>query len=109
MYQPSTDVLKKIRQEIDYNGDDLTAIINTPSFRELFGNLQGEKLKRPPKGYDVDHPQIEWLKMKSFLVMHPAKDSTVTQKYFLSDVLNIFRNIIPFNKFLNTAINGECS
>jgi uncharacterized protein (TIGR02453 family) len=106
IYQPSADALKKIRQEIDYNGDDLTKIIDTPGFRELFGSLQGEKLKRPPQGYNADHPQIEWLKMKSFLVMHPAKDRTITQKYFLSYVLDIFRNIIPFNKFLNTAINN---
>ncbi len=105
IYQPAAEALKKIRQEIDYNGDDLNTIMNAPRFIKLFGDLQGEKLKNPPKGYDADHPQIEWLKMKSFLVMHPAKDSTITQKHFLSHVLDIFQNIIPFNKFLNTAIN----
>lgn len=104
IYQPASDALKKIRQEVDYNGDDLITIINAPRFRKLFGDLQGEKLKRPPQGYDADHPQIEWLKMKSFLAMCPTQDSVVTQQNFLSHVLEIFQAIIPLNKFLNTAI-----
>ena len=104
IYQPSADALKKIRQEIDYNGDELNAIVNAPHFRKLFGDLQGEKLKRPPKGYDAAHPQIEWLKMKSFLGMHPVKDSMVTQQNFLSQVLEAFQAMVPFNQFLNASI-----
>ena len=105
IYQPDADALKKIRQEIDYNGDDLDAIINAPQFKKLFGSLQGEKQKRPPKGYDLDHPQIEWLKMKSFLAMYAVKDSVVTQKDFLSRVLDTFQVLIPLNQFLNTAMD----
>ena len=105
IYQPAADALKRIRQEIDYDGDDLVKIVNAPRFKKLFGDLQGEKLKRPPKGYDTNHPQIEWLKMKSFLAMCPTQDSVVTQQNFLSQVLEVFQAIIPLNKFLNTAIS----
>jgi len=104
IYQPAADSLKRIRQEIDYHGDDLITIVNAPRFRNIFEDLQGEKLKRPPKGYDTNHPQIEWLKMKSFLAMCPAQDSTITQQNFLPQVLEVFQAIIPLNKFLNTAI-----
>ncbi len=105
IYQPTTDALKKIRQEIDYNGDGLESIVNTPHFKKLFGDLQGEKLKRPPKGYDLDHPQIEQLKMKSFLAMYYVKDHVVTQKDFLPRVLDAFQALTPLNQFLNTAID----
>lgn len=104
IYQPTADVLKKIRQEIDYNADALLAIMHAPRFKKLLRGLQGEKLKRVPKGYDAIHPQAELLKMKSFLVMHPIQDSTITQEEFLDHILEIFQEIVPFNKFLNTAI-----
>ena len=104
IYQPSPDALKKIRQEIDYNGNDFDTIVNAHRFKELFGDLQGEKLKNPPRGYDVKHPQIEWIKMKSFLALHPVKNSVATQLDFSSHVLSVFRAMIPLNKFLNTAI-----
>jgi hypothetical protein len=105
IHQPSADALKKIRQEIDYNADGLMMVINAPRFKELFGALQGEKLKRMPQGYDVDHPQAELLKMKSFVAMHHASDSMVVQKDFLPHTLEILQEITPLNKFLNTAID----
>ena len=43
--------------------------------------------------------------MKSYLVTHPVTDSAVTQKDFLSQVLEVFQAIIPLNQFLNTAIS----
>lgn len=104
IYQPTTDVLKKIRQEIDYNGNDLDVIVNSHHFKKSFGSLQGKKLKRAPQGYDLDHPQIEWLKMKSFLAMYPMTDGIVTHVDFLSQVLELFQTLTPLNQFLNTAI-----
>ena len=104
IYQPTSDVLKKIRQEIDYQTDELLEIIYAPHFKKLFGDLQGEKLKRTPQGYDATHPQAELLKMKSYLAMHPMTDNVVTHQDFLSQVLAAFQVMVPFNKFLNRAI-----
>ena len=105
MYDPASDALKKIRQEIDYHADELLSVLNAPRFKQLFGALQGEKLKKTPQGYDAAHPQAELLKMKSYLVTYPITDSTVTQKDFLAQVLEVFQAMIPLNKFLNTAIS----
>lgn len=105
IYQPTTEALKKIRQEIDYQAAGLRTIVTAPDFVTLFGGLQGEKLKRPPKGYDADHPHVEWLKMKSFLVSYPVKDINVTHTKFPTQVLEVFKAIVPFNQFLNTAIH----
>ena len=105
MYQPTSAALKKIRQEIDYHADALLRVLSAPRFKQLFGALQGEKLKKTPQGYEAAHPQAELLKMKSYLVTHPVTDSAVTQKDFLSQVLEVFQAMIPLNKFLNTAIS----
>ena len=105
LYQPEPAALKRIRQEIDYNADALRHILAELPFKELFSGLQGEKLQRPPQGYGADHPQIELLKLKSFTVMHPVKDSTVTQKRFLDHTLEVFQAMLPLNQFLNTALD----
>jgi len=107
IYQPSTDTLKQVRQEIDYNAEDLNRVLTSLQFKKLFGKLQGEKLKKVPRGYDSEHPQAELLKMKSYLVMHPVTDKQVTQKNFLTEVLQVFQTIIPFNQFLNRAVDGQ--
>lgn len=104
VYKPVASVLRKIRQEIDYQVDELLEILHRPSFRQFFGSLQGDKLKRIPQGYEASHPQAELLKLKSFLVTHPVADSTVTHEDFLSQVLTTFQVMVPLNRFLNRAI-----
>ena len=104
VHQPTPNVCKKIRQEIDYQADAFMQIINQPLFKQSFGALQGEKLKKPPKPYDADHAQIEWLKMKSFLAVHPVTDSVATSDNFYTTILTLFHAMVPWNKFLNSAI-----
>ncbi|OJW72133.1 MAG: TIGR02453 family protein [Candidatus Amoebophilus sp. 36-38] len=103
-YQPMPDALKQIRQEIDYNGDKLKVIVSDKKFKEFFGNLHGESLQRPPKGYDDTHPYIDWIKLKSFLVMHPIPDKKVASTDFIKQVLEGFKLLVPLNQFLNSAL-----
>ncbi|MFZ7122370.1 MAG: DUF2461 domain-containing protein, partial [Bacteroidota bacterium] len=57
IWMPPADEVKKIRQEIDYNGKDLKKILTKPSFKKAFGGLSREHaLKTAPKGYPKDHP-----------------------------------------------------
>ena len=105
MYMPEADVLKKIRQEVDYNASELKKIVEAKTFKEYFGQIQGEKLKRPPKGYDADHPNIEFLKLKSFFVFHKASDKEVLSPGFFQQSMDIFKAMQPFNEFLNVAVS----
>lgn len=91
--------LAAIRQEIDYNAAELKSIIESPSFKKYFPILEGEKLKRPPKGYDKDHPDIELLKMKQFLVWHPLPKELYASDDFVDYVVDIYKWMLPFLKF----------
>ncbi|ACP20896.1 hypothetical protein Aasi_1559 [Candidatus Amoebophilus asiaticus 5a2] len=105
MYEPSAEALKKIRQEIDYNGDKLELIVEDKRFKELFGKLQGESLQRPPKGYNADHPHIDWLKLKTFIAVHPVTDVIVANQDFIDYTLKLFEALVPLNQFLNAALD----
>lgn len=107
-WQPSGDHLKKIRQEIDYNGKQLHKILADKKFKKLFGKLDDSdeyKLARPPKGYDKNHKDIELLKLNSFLVWHEYNEKEVLSKNFLKELTEAAKTMKPLLDFLNTAID----
>ncbi|OWP63866.1 TIGR02453 family protein [Hymenobacter amundsenii] len=106
IYQPEKEQLARIRQEIDYNGPALHAILENPGFRQFYSGLEGEKLKRPPAGYAPDHADIEWLKHKSFVVSHHVPDATARQLNLAEYVPAAFRALRPFADFLRDAVEG---
>ena len=102
-YLPEGPWLKTIRQEIDFNGEEFKKILNSPPFRKYFGTIEGEKLKTRPKDYPADHPEIELLKHKSFVVSHKCDDETVVGNGFLGHAATVYKALFPFDSFLNKA------
>ena len=105
-WMPESEHLKKIRQEVDYNGKELEKIVKTKEFKTLFGTLSEEdKLVRVPKDFDPEHKYAEYLKLKSFIVVHPFEDKLVTDPKLADYCVKIFKGIYPLNKFLNVAFD----
>ncbi len=105
MYMPDAEKLGKIRQEIDYNSERLLAIVNNKAFKKLYPALDDfDKLKTAPKGYAKDHPQVELLKHKSFIVSHPFTDDEVKDKKFTRQLVASIKTVQPFKDFLVEAI-----
>lgn len=106
IYEPDAATLSKIRQEIDYNADGLKQILNARPFRKLFDGFDDyDRLKTAPKGYPKDHPHIEWLKHKSFIVSVGLTDKQVADRSFARIVSNACRNIKPLNDYIREAIS----
>jgi len=105
IYMPDAPRLASIRQEIDYNGKAFLKILNNKKFKSYFKGLDDfDKLKTMPKGYPKDHPQIDLLKNKSFIVSHNFKDAEVTNKNFIKKLAEIGKTVKPLNDFLKEAI-----
>lgn len=105
MYMPANEYLSKVRQEVDYNPQELKQIVSNSDFKKYFGEIQGEKLSRPPKGYKADHPNVELLKLKSFIVLHPFTDEEIISENFISETIHMFQIVQPFIQYLNVAIS----
>ncbi|MGF1924293.1 MAG: DUF2461 domain-containing protein [Bacteroidia bacterium] len=102
-WQPESQVLKMIREEIDYNGAEFLSIIEANDFKEIY-NLSGEdKLKKAPKGYEIDHPQIETLKLKSFIAIYNIEDKEFFKPTIVNNLRTAFEAIQPFVSFLRKA------
>ena len=105
LYRPPSKLLNKVRQEIDYNGQQLVSIVEKSSWQKQFGELQGERLVKSPKGYASDHDLIRYLQLKSYLAVLSLKDSEVTSSGFNQRVNKEFKKMYPLVDFLNTAIS----
>jgi uncharacterized protein (TIGR02453 family) len=105
-WMPEANHLKAIRQEIDYNANDLKKIIDDPEFVRLFGDFRKqEQLKSVPREYDPENENIDLLKLKSFVAFHKLEDGELLLKDAVTDVANICGKIYPLNVFLNNALS----
>lgn len=103
MWQPEGPVLKAIRQEIDYNFDEFSKIINDKQFKKLFKKIDGDRLVKVPQGYSEDNPAIEYLKLKSFTVGTNFADEDLTSKTIAKKIVDAYKTMKPFVDFLNRA------
>ncbi|HRI40988.1 MAG: DUF2461 domain-containing protein [Candidatus Pollutiaquabacter aromativorans] len=106
IWMPPADEVKKIRQEIDYNGKDLKKILTKPSFKKAFGGLSREHaLKTAPKGYPKDHPDIELLKLNSFIVWKNVSDKDILGPKSIKSLTTLGKEMKPLMDFLKTALD----
>jgi uncharacterized protein (TIGR02453 family) len=106
-WMPSSDELKAIRQEIDYNGAALKSLFASKSTSMHFSNFdQEERLQRAPKGYEEDNQYIEWLKLKSFTLSTEIKDKEFQSSGAVQKVTDVFLAALPIVQFLRTAVNS---
>lgn len=106
IWLPDKDMLKKIRQEIVYNGKKIHKILDDKTFKKYYGALDKEyKLSRPPKGYDKAHPDIELLKYNSYIVWHKFNDKDATSASFIKELEKGARILKPMLDFLDEAVS----
>ncbi len=103
-WMPDAAHLKLIRQEIDYNGNDFKAILEKPTFAAQFKLSTVNTLKKAPKGYAPDDPQIALLKLKSFEVAKEIPDQILYQPEIMEQLAASFKIIYPLVSFLRNAI-----
>jgi len=105
-YHPAGEYLKLIRSEIYYHLDEFLQIIEEPDFKDTFGELVGDRLKRPPKGFPADFPGIEYLKMKDFTIFYRLEEQQILSPGFAAYLLEIFGKMKPLNDFFNRALEA---
>ncbi len=106
LHCPAKEILNEVRFEIYNNPEEFTGIIEDNSFKNLFGEIIGDKLIRPPKGFPKEFPLIEWIKHKEFITAHPFPDELVTNNKFIPYLLKVFKTLKPMNDFLNRPLIG---
>jgi uncharacterized protein (TIGR02453 family) len=103
-HMPSPEILKNIRMEIYSDAGSFNRILSEKAFVQTYGHLQGEKLVRPPKGFDPEFQDIELLKHKSFTVIKNLSDDELLSPDFPNKIIDYFKVMKDFNAFLNKSL-----
>ncbi len=110
-FSPNPDDLRRIREDINFNYEEWKELVSQPKWIETFGELKGDGVKTAPKGFDKDHPAIELLRKKQFILRHDFTDKEVLQSDFAEKLDHTFRELRPFFDYmsdvLTTDSNGE--
>lgn len=99
---PEKDTLQNIREGIDYEGKVLHDILNDAEFKIHFSGLSdyGGTLKTAPKGFDKEHPYIELLRYRSYVIERKLTDDEVVSDGFFEMIEKAYVASKPFQAFL---------
>lgn len=103
-WDPASADLKRIRQEIDLDGDEYRNLINAPAFKNTWGELQGNAVKTAPKGYAKDHPNIDLLRFKQHIFMIRYTEKEVTAADFMNRLDVALQAVRPFVDYMSAVL-----
>lgn len=100
-YAPTKEQLAAIRESIVEDSAPLREVIAAEGFKKYFGSLSGDQVKTAPRGYKLDHPEIDLLRYKNFVVIHKLTDEQVLDPNLHAYALEVFQHLKPLNNCLN--------
>ncbi len=103
IWHPDGPSLRGIRDAIVADGRAWKRARDNKKFRQLF-ELGGESLKRPPRGYDQDHPFVEDLKLKDFVGYAKLSQKQILAPDFPEVFAGHCRAAAPFVRWLCQAV-----
>ena len=110
-FGPNAQDLLHIRKQIAQYADPLRAILESKDFKAFFGTLLGNQLKTAPRGFEKDHPDVDLLRYKQFIIRHDFTQKENMSPEFPLIVSGAFQQMRPFfdcmTDMLTTDLNGE--
>lgn len=105
IWRPAPDALAAIRQRIAEKPQQWIKARDDASLRKYFA-LDGDSLRRPPRGYDPQHPCIEDLKRTDFIATHELNDlKLVGSAKLVEHTAKVFAAAKPMMRFLCQALD----
>lgn len=104
---PVPDDLARIRTDILHDHPMWKRLLQAKAVRTHFGALQGEHLRTAPRGFPKDHPGIDLLRLKQFLLRHPLSDEAVLAPDLLDHADAVYRSVRPFFDHMSEVLTTD--
>ena len=103
VWHPSGHALTRIRDAIVDHPKAWQQATSSKAFRAI-GSLGGDALKRPPKGYEPDHPLMADLKRKDFFAHADFTEAQACAPEFMDVFTQTCQAFAPMTQFLTAAL-----
>jgi uncharacterized protein (TIGR02453 family) len=103
LWHPAGATLAGVRNAIVDRPNEWASVISDRSFTKHH-SIGGDTLKRAPRGFDPDHPQIEHLNRKDFVAYENLTQKDALSPGFMKKFTGSCKAAAPFMKFLTEAV-----
>ncbi len=105
IWRPEPATLHRVRDALVADPKGWKRAVSGKAFKAQC-TLDGESLKRPPKGYDPEHPLIEDLKRKDFVAFVKFTEKQACEKDFMKALAASYRMMARFTAYLTRAVGA---
>jgi uncharacterized protein (DUF2461 family) len=82
-------------------------VLQHPELQQYFDGLEGDQVKTAPRGFSKDHPAIDLLRYKQFLLTHPFTDEEVLAPDFAQQLSRVFQAMRPFFDYMSEVLTTD--
>jgi len=109
LYMPSSRQLRSIREAIAEDAGAFDRLFTSKAFSKVFpgGFCREKTATRPPRGFDPQHPRMDWLKLQGYFVWKSYRPKEYSSPEFAEQVAKDFRQIVRLNDLLESVIHGD--
>lgn len=108
---PEAKDLLRIRKEFELNTTEIEKIMSDETFIKYFGEIKGDAVKTAPRGFDKNHPAIDLIRKKQYVVMRKFTDKQVLSGDFQKEAILTLLAMRPFFNYMSEVLtmdlNGE--
>ncbi len=104
IWHPDGPTTRRIRERIVSDSSGWKRAVWNADFQDRF-EMTGERLKRPPRGFDPDHPLVEDMMWKDFTAFSPLTESDIVRGGFLERFTDLCRIGAPLNRWLCRSLD----
>ena len=105
MWRPDGPSLKQIRDTLAADPSGWRRAMKTKAFSDGW-QLEGDRLKRPPRGYDAEHPLVDDLRRKDFIMVRRLTQKAVLAPDFPRQYVALCRQAAPYMRYLCGAVGA---
>lgn len=103
LWRPDGDAVRKIRTAIVEEPGAWKRAVRSKRFTGR-AELHGEVLKRPPRGFDPEHPLVDDLRRKDFIAVIELDEKTACSTTFLTTFIDACKVGAPLTRFICEAL-----
>jgi uncharacterized protein (TIGR02453 family) len=106
IWHPDGPALLAIRTAIVEDSAGWKKVLGGRPFKRDFGGaIAGDSLKRPPRGFDADHPYIDDIKRKDFFALAELDEQQVLEPGFIDVFAGLCKSASGLTGFLAKALD----